>query len=141
MDTILFICTHNSSRSILAEALVNHSTTNYRGFSAGTAVTHVNPFTIKVLQEHGIETEGLHSKDINQFINRKFDYVVTVCDSAKETCPFFPAIKKVIHAPFPDPSTLGSTDQEKLEIYRSTLNVIARWLNQEFGINFDLENH
>ncbi|RKY02042.1 MAG: arsenate reductase ArsC, partial [Spirochaetes bacterium] len=102
--TILFICTHNSARSQMAEGLVNYYYSEYfQAKSAGTIPTMVNPYALAVMKELGIDISHQRSKPIEEFRNKTFDIVVTVCDSARETCPFFPG-KIVLHRGFEDPS-------------------------------------
>lgn len=88
-ERVLFICTHNSARSQMAEGILKHLYgEKFEVYSAGTQVTSVNPLTIDVLAEVGIDILNYRSKSINEFKKMKFNYVITVCDSAKETCPF-----------------------------------------------------
>ena len=88
---VLFVCTHNSARSIMAEALLRAKGGDaFEVFSAGTEVAEVRPLTLKVLREAGLPTEGLRSKSVQEFMGQKFDYVITVCDTARQNCPVFP---------------------------------------------------
>ena len=104
---VLFICTHNSARSQMAEGLLNALYGDrYEAYSAGTQPTEVNPYAIKVMAEMGIDISKHRSKSVEEFRGKKFDYVVTVCDHAKETCPFFPGGEKYLHQGFKDPSDL-----------------------------------
>lgn len=133
-QSILFICTHNSARSQMAEALMRH----YFGdrfdcYSAGTEQTFVKPHAIQALQQAGIDTSALSSKIINAFEGQHIDYVITVCDSARETCPWFPANKQLIHAPFTDPSNEGNSDAEKLAAFCRVRDEIKNWLFEQFG--------
>ena len=127
--TILFICTHNSARSQIAEGLVNHFFGDeWEAKSAGTEKTFVKPFAIKALAEAGIDISQHASKTIAVFQDQTFDVMVTVCDSAKEACPFFPG-KKVIHQSFADPSDVKGTDAEKLAAFCRTRDEIKAWLD------------
>lgn len=127
--TILFICTYNSARSQLAEGLVNHYFgEQWEAKSAGTEKTVVKPLAIKAMAEAGIDISHHASKTIKTFKGRQFDVVVTVCDSAKETCPFFPG-KKVIHQSFADPSNIEGTNEEKLAVFCRTRDEIKAWLD------------
>jgi len=130
MKEILFICTHNSARSQIAEGLVNvlHSD-KFRAFSAGTVKSKVNPFAIKALEDMGIDISRHRSKSIEEFRGRLFDIVVTVCDNAHETCPFFPG-KKVIHRDFKDPSDFIGSDAEKLAVFIKTRDEINLWIKE-----------
>ena len=130
---VLFICTHNSARSQMAEGLLNSLyRSSYPAFSAGTVATRVNPHAIKVMQEMGIDISRHRSKSIEEFRERSFDIVVTVCDSARESCPFFPG-KKVIHKSFPDPSSEKGSEQEILQKFREVRDDIKEWIEIEFG--------
>lgn len=104
---VLFLCTHNSARSQLAEALLRHlGGERVAVFSAGTEVTLVRPEVLTVLQKHNIDATGLYSKHLEQFLGQDFDYVITVCDNASEACPIFPGDPERIHWSLPDPSTV-----------------------------------
>ncbi len=130
---ILFICTHNSARSQMAEGLINHFfKDNYIAHSAGTKPSNVNPFAVRVMKEKGIDISEHTSKHVNTFKNHSFDYVVTVCDSAKEECPFFPGAKEYIHKSFPDPSSYEGNEDEKLEFFRYIRDEIFKWLKNTF---------
>ena len=130
MKEILFICTHNSARSQMAEAIVNaFHKDKYKAYSAGTTTTSINPYVDKVLIELGIDTSKQWSKTINEFKGKQFDIVVTVCDSAKETCPFFPG-KKVIHKSFTDPSKFQGTEQQILQQTRQVRDEIREWIEK-----------
>lgn len=104
---VLFLCTHNSARSQLAEALLRHlGGDRVAAFSAGTEVTVVRPEVLTVLQKHNIDATGLYSKHLDQFLGQDFDYVITVCDKASEACPVFPGDPERIHWSLPDPSAV-----------------------------------
>ena len=131
---IIFICTHNSARSQMAEALLRFMYGHkYQVFSAGTNPSKVNPFAIKVMAEIGIDISKHRSKSIDEFLKDKFDFIVTVCDSAKENCPFFPNGKNYIHKGFVDPSSFEGNEQEKLQIFRKVRDEIKEWLIKTFG--------
>jgi len=130
---VLFLCTHNSARSQMAEAIMRHYLGDYyEAYSAGTKPGKVNPYTIKVLEEIGINTSGLYSKSVEEFVGWEFDYVITVCDSAKEECPFFPG-KVVMHKSFPDPSSYEGSEEEKLNFFRRVRDEIRSWILETFG--------
>ncbi len=102
---VLLICTHNSARSQMAEGLLNALYGNkYKAYSAGTKPSTVNPYAINAMAEIGIDISKNRSKSIDEFQGMKFDYVITVCDNAKETCPFFPGGEEYLHKSFDDPS-------------------------------------
>ncbi len=128
---ILFICTHNSARSQMAEGLANHYWKDRcQAISAGTQPGNVNPYAIKVLKELGIDISTARSKSAGEFIGQAFDLVVTVCDSARETCPFFPGAKEDLHQGFPDPSQVQGTDEEKILAFRKSRDEIRLWLEE-----------
>ncbi len=128
---VLFICTHNSARSQMAEGLLNHLASDLAiAKSAGTEVTRVNPLAIKVMNELGIDISHHRSKSIREFINEKFDVVITVCDHAKETCPFFPG-KRVLHASFENPSACNGTEEECIQKFREIRDQIKDWIVKE----------
>ena len=130
---ILFICTHNSARSQIAEGLIKHQYgEQFEAFSAGTKPTQVNPYAIKVMSEIRIDISKHQSKSINNFEGMEFDYVVTVCDQAKESCPFFPSSKFFIHKSFEDPSSLEGTEEEILANFRKAREKIREWIENEF---------
>ena len=128
--TILFICTHNSARSQLGAGLVNHYFGDiWEASSAGTEKNFAKPLAIKAMAEAGIDISHYTSKTIDVFKGQEFDVVVTVCDSARETCPFFPG-KKVIHHSFVDPSNAEGTNEEKLAAFCRTRDEIKAWLDE-----------
>jgi arsenate reductase (thioredoxin) len=131
---VLFLCTHNSCRSQMAEAILRHNLGDqYEAFSAGTEKTKVPDPVIKVLSEIGIDTSNLYSKTTDIFQDTEFDYVVTVCDNAKEACPFFPGAKNIIHRNFIDPSGNDVSGKKKIESFRKTRDEISEWIMQMFG--------
>ncbi|MGB9844129.1 MAG: arsenate reductase ArsC [Caldisericia bacterium] len=132
---ILFICTHNSARSQMAEGLMIYFMNDeFSAFSAGTKPTKVNPFAIKVMKEIGIDISNHRSKSVLEFKGEKFDYVVTVCDSAKENCPFFPGAKEYLHKSFEDPSSFEGSEQEKLNKFREIRDEIKNFIFEKFKI-------
>ncbi|MBP2656930.1 MAG: arsC2 [Firmicutes bacterium] len=131
---ILFLCTHNSARSQMAEGLLRSLMGDeYEAFSAGTKPGQVNSFVVRAMAEIGIDLSSHRSKHLNEFISQDFDYIVTVCDNAKEECPYFAGGKKVIHHSFPDPSAFQGTDDEIMSGVRSVRDEIKRWILDEFG--------
>jgi len=117
----------------MAEAFVNHLYSDrWRAESAGTIATEVNPYAIKVMEELGISMEGHRSKSINEFRGRIFDLVVTVCDQARETCPFFPG-KQSIHRGFPDPSEIKGSEKEIIQGIREVRDQIKEWIMETFA--------
>ena len=132
---VLFICTHNSARSHMAEGLVNAlSGDRFVACSAGTEPSQVNPLAIRVMAEIEIDISGHHSKGVERFLDQEFDYVVTVCDHANETCPLFPGGKKRIHRGFQDPAALKGSEEEKLALFRRVRDEIRNWVEETFAI-------
>ena len=130
--TVLFICTHNSARSQMAEGLVNHYFSDrFKAFSAGTAATGVNPYAVKAMSEKGIDISHHRSKSVQEFAGKSHDYVVTVCDSARESCPFFPG-KNIIHHSFRDPSGMQGSEEEILNVFRVARDEIHSWIKKCF---------
>jgi len=114
MKRVLFICTRNSSRSQMAEALINHDLAGqFEAFSAGAEPSFVNPLAIAVMKELGIDISRQRSKGLNEFDGQKFDYVITLCSQADEACPVFFGGTKKIHMGFPDPAATIGSEQEK----------------------------
>lgn len=132
-QSVIFLCTHNSARSQLAEALLRHDAGHlYDAFSAGTEQTRVKPEVLTVLAELGVNTAPLSSKTLDAFPGQVFDIVVTVCDSARETCPYLPGRDKTLHHSFPDPSDVTSPEAARLQAFRDTRDAIRAWLKETF---------
>lgn len=132
---VLFVCTHNSARSQMAEALLNHlGSKHYLAFSAGTEPGGVNIYTREVMEEISIDMVKHHSKHINEFIEKgeEFDLVITVCDNAREACPIYPGGKQRFHKSFPDPTSIKGTNGEILISFRNVRDMIAAWIKEEF---------
>jgi arsenate reductase len=124
--SVLFVCTHNSARSIMAEALLRAKGGDaYEAFSAGTEAGEVRPLTLQVLREAGIPIKGLRSKSFDELPGRSFDYVITVCDSARQACPVFPGEGERLHWGYDDPSTASGSEQERLAVFRTVLSAIS----------------
>ncbi len=119
MKRLLFICTHNSARSQMAEALVNHDLAGrFKAFSAGTDPLGVHPLAVRVMRELGIDISTARSKGLNEFSQEKFDYVITLCDQANTVCPMFFGGTHRMHMGFPDPAAVTGTEAEKLAAFR-----------------------
>ncbi len=119
MKRVLFICTKNSSRSQMAEGLVNHDLIGrFEAFSAGTEPSFVNPLAIAVMKELGIDISRQRSKGLNEFAGQNFDYVITLCSQADEACPVFFGGTKKMHMGFPDPTTTTGAEKEKINTFR-----------------------
>jgi len=130
---VLFICTHNSARSQMAEGIMNALYGDrFQAFSAGTNPSKVNPLAIEVLKEIGVDISHHKSKSIDEFKGENFDYVVTVCDNAKENCPYFPGGKKYVHRGFMDPASVEGTYEEKLSAFRKVRDEILEWIKEFF---------
>ncbi len=130
---VLFICTHNSARSQIAEGLMNELYgEKYEAFSAGTEPSKVNPFAIEVMDEIGIDISKHRSKSLEEFITQDFDYVITVCDHANEVCPFFPGGKERLHKGFNDPAAVHGNDMDRLTAFRRTRDEILEWIKDQF---------
>ena len=125
MKRVLFICTRNSARSQMAEALVNHDLAGkFEAFSAGTEPSSVNPLAIVVMKELGIDMSHKHSIGLDEFAGQQFDYVITLCSQADEACPVFFGGTQKIHIGFPDPAEATGSDQEKLIAFRKVRDQI-----------------
>jgi len=134
MQRVLFICTHNSARSQMAEGLLRHSHgKDYEAFSAGTVATTVHPLAIAVMREAGIDISQARSKETTELRDITFDIVITVCDSARESCPFFPASARRLHAGFEDPAALEGPDEVRLQKFRQVRDEIKDWIEECFG--------
>jgi arsenate reductase len=132
--TVLFLCTHNSARSQMAEGLLRfYHGDEFDAESAGVVSTQVKEHAVKAMNELGIDMSGHRSKSIEEFRGRMFDYVVTVCDSAKEACPFFPG-RKTLHQAFGDPSDVQGSDKDKMDAFRKSRDEIMNWLENEFMV-------
>ena len=126
---VLFLCTHNSARSQIAEAMLRHmGGDDFAAFSAGTEVTRVHPLALAALAERGIDIRGLSSKHLGDFVGQHVDVVITVCDRANDACPVFPGDTERIHWSFPDPSAVEGTDAERLAAFRHVREGLERRL-------------
>ncbi|MGD0781538.1 MAG: arsenate reductase ArsC [Candidatus Aminicenantales bacterium] len=124
---VLFLCTANSARSQLAEALVNHDLGDrFEAFSAGTAPTRPRPEALRVLAELGIDHSRARSKSLDEFAGRAFDFVVTLCDGANETCPLFFGGVRRAHLGFEDPARAAGTEDDILAAFRRVRDLIRR---------------
>lgn len=132
-EKVLFLCTQNSARSQMAESLLRMMYGDkYESYSAGTNPYRINPFAVKALELLGADMSGHRSKGIEEFKDLEFDYVITVCDNARENCPYFPG-KKVIHHSFSDPAAVQGSDEEKLNEFIRVRDEIQAWLQEQFG--------
>ncbi|HZT69416.1 MAG TPA: arsenate reductase ArsC [Terriglobia bacterium] len=119
MKRVLVLCTGNSARSQMAEGLLRHEgREEYEVHSAGTRPSQVRPEAVAAMNEIGIDISGHRSKSVDEFVGQPFEYVLTVCDNARETCPVFPAGTKRIHWSFEDPAAVQGSDSERLGAFR-----------------------
>jgi arsenate reductase len=133
---VLFLCTHNSARSQMAEGLLRSLYgKRYEVFSAGTDPSGVNPNSIEVMKEIGIDISSHYSKNVKAFINEDFDYVITVCGITEESCPFFPGGKQQLHKDFEDPSSFSGNKEELLAKFRKIRDELKEWLEEFFNAN------
>jgi arsenate reductase len=131
--SVLFLCTHNSARSQMAEGLLRALRGDrYEVHSAGTEPDGVNPYAVRVMAEIGMDIGNHRSKHVDEFRETAFDYVVTVCDNAKEACPFFPGAKKTIHKSFEDPSAFAGGTEDILAGFRRVRDQIRDWIEKKF---------
>jgi arsenate reductase (thioredoxin) len=129
---VLFICTHNSARSQMAEGLLRHlGNDQFEAFSAGTEATFVRPMAIQVMTELGIDISHQQSKTLDRYLGEPFDDVITVCDTAAEACPAFPDAVRRRHWSFEDPSKATGSESEKLQVYRQVRDEIRLRIENE----------
>jgi len=129
---VLFICTHNSARSQIAEGLLRSlAADRFDAFSAGTEATHIRPLAIKAMNEIGIDISGQQSKTLDRYLSEPFDVVITVCDTAAEACPIFPGAVQRRHWSFEDPSQATGSQEEQLAVYRRIRDEIRARIENE----------
>ncbi len=129
---VLFLCTHNSARSQMAEGLLRHlAGERFEAHSAGTEATRVRPLAVRAMAELGADVSGQESKTLDRYLNEPFDYVVTVCDDANEACPVFPGAKQRLHWSLPDPSKATGAESKRLEVFRSVRDEIRARIEGE----------
>ncbi len=131
---VLFLCTHNSARSQIAEGLLRFLRGGrYEAHSAGTQPSRLNPYVKKAMGELGIDMSAHRSKKVDEYIGAEFDYIVTVCDQAKETCPYLPGGKEYMHKSFTDPSGFSGTEDEIMAAVRRVRDEIRIWIGKTFA--------
>lgn len=129
---ILFLCTHNSARSQMAEGLLRAlGGDQFETYSAGTEATFVRPLAIRAMADIGIDISGQESKTLDQFVNQPFEAVITVCDQANEACPVFFGARRRLHWSLPDPSRATGTEEEQLTAYRAVRDELRRRITDE----------
>jgi thioredoxin type arsenate reductase len=123
---VLVVCTGNSARSLMAEALLRqHGGPDFEVHSAGTEPKGINPLTERVLDEAGLDHSWARSKSVDEFLGHQFDYVITVCDQARAVCPVFPGVHETLHWGYEDPAAVEGTEEHRLAAFRSTLTMMA----------------
>jgi arsenate reductase (thioredoxin) len=129
---VLFLCSHNSARSQMAEGLLRQlGGERFEAHSAGTEATHVRPLAITAMRELGIDISTQTSKTLDRYVDQRFDSVITVCDDANETCPFFPNAVHRVHWSIPDPSKAAGTDEQRLAVYRAVRDDLRARIESE----------
>ena len=130
-ERVLILCTANSARSQMAEGLMRHDHgERFEVESAGTKATLVRPEAITVMAEIGIDISGHRSKVVDEFAEQSFDYVLTVCDNAKESCPIFPGHGNRLHHSFEDPAAVQGTEEQRLASFRLVRDQIRSYLRE-----------
>jgi arsenate reductase len=128
---VLFVCTGNSARSIMAEAILRRKGgADFEVASAGTEPRGVNPLTLRVLEEADVDASGARSKSVTEFLDQPWDYVITVCDRARQTCPVFPGSHQSLHWGYEDPDEAVGSEAERLEEFRRVMTLI----NERIGL-------
>jgi arsenate reductase len=130
---VLFLCVHNSARSQMAEGLLRaRAGDRFEAFSAGNEATEVRPLAIRAMAELGIDISGQYSKTTTDLGGQRFDYAITVCDDAKEACPYYANAAQQIHWGFDDPSAATGSEDERLAVFRRVRDEIATHIDK-FG--------
>ena len=123
----MFLCTHNSARSQMAEGFLRHiAGDHFEVHSAGTEASQVRPLAIRAMAEIGVDISGHTSKTLERYLGRAWDYVITVCDDANESCPVFPGAANRNHWSFTDPSRATGTEEEQLAVFRRVRDQIVQ---------------
>jgi len=129
---VLFLCTHNSARSQMAEGLLRElAGDRFEAMSAGTEATHVRPLAVRAMEEIGVDISGQESKTLDRYLSEPFDYVITVCDDANEACPVFPGAENRLHWSFQDPSRAEGSEEKRLEVFRKVRDEIQTRISEE----------
>jgi protein-tyrosine-phosphatase len=142
---VLFLCTHNSARSQIAEGILRSKTQGkIEVFSAGTEATQVHPLALQILKEMNIDPSQHYSKSIEQFLSQQFDYIITVCDRAKESCPIFPGDPVRIHWSIPDPAAVEGDEQVRYQAFKETgmqlvtrISYVLHSIKRDHSLNLD----
>lgn len=129
---VLFLCTGNACRSQMGEGWTRHLKSDVIDvYSAGIEIHGLNPYAVRVMAEVGVDITSQQSQNVRDFASVEFDYVITVCGHANETCPVFPGKAKIVHVPFDDPPRLAQdyeTEEEKLQCYRRVRDAIKAYV-------------
>jgi arsenate reductase len=129
---ILFLCTHNSARSQMAEGLLRAlGGDRFEAYSAGTEATLVRPLAIRAMAEIGVDISGQESKTLDRYLGELFEAVITVCDQANEACPVFFGARRRLHWSLPDPSRATGTEDEQLAVYRQVRDDLRRRIESD----------
>ena len=128
---VLFLCVHNSARSQMAEGLLRaRAGDSFDVHSAGNAATAVRPLAVRAMAELGIDIGGQRSKSVDEYAGQRFDYAITVCDDAKEACPYFPGAATQIHWRFDDPAAATGSEDERLAVFRRVRDEINEHIEE-----------
>ena len=128
---VLFLCVHNSARSQMAEGLLRaRAGDSFDVHSAGNAATAVRPLAVQAMAELGIDIGGQRSKSVDEYAGQRFDYAITVCDDAKEACPYFPGAATQIHWRFDDPAAATGSEEERLAVFRRVRDEINEHIEE-----------
>jgi arsenate reductase len=123
---VLFVCTGNSARSQMAEAVLRRDAGDrFEAFSGGADPRPINPLTVRVLAEAGIDSSDLRSKSVSTFLGKPFDYVITLCDRARVSCPIFPGGGQTLHWGLDDPAETTGSEAEQLHAFRRSLTEVS----------------
>lgn len=129
MKRVLFLCTGNSCRSQMAEGWLRHlAGDRFDVVSAGTKPVGLHADAVLVMREAGVDISGQHSKNVSEVLQQRFDFVITVCDSAKEACPYFPGGVQRLHWSFSDPAAASGAHEQRLVVFRQVRDQIAEYM-------------
>ena len=129
---VLFLCTHNSARSQMAEGLLRElAGDRFEALSAGTEATHVRPLAIRAMEEISIDISHQESKTLERYLGEPFDHVITVCDDANEACPYFPGAQSRLHWSLEDPSWAEGSEEERLAVFRGVRDELEERIERE----------
>ena len=132
MERVLFLCTHNSARSQMAEGLLRSwAGDRFEAHSAGVEATEVRPLAVRAMAELGIDISGQTSKRVDVYDGAEIDYAITVCEEAEEACPYFPGSKATLHWSFDDPSAATGSEEERLQVFRRVRDEIGARIRKE----------